>query len=100
MPYKPKEVERKLQDKFGFSTAEGHSSDHHWFELLLPGLPAILTKVSHNRKEIRAKLEGKIARQLRVRAGYFQGMIDCTNTREDYYRQVREDPYPPFDVLF
>jgi len=100
MPYKPKEVERKLQDKFLFGPAEGHSSDHHWFQLELPGLPAILTKVSHNREEIGAKLEGKIARQLRVHIGYFRGMMDCMNTREKYYRQVRENPYPPFDVLF
>lgn len=99
MPYKPKEVERKLRDKFAFSVAKEHSLDHRWVELQLPRLPAILTKVSHNRKEIGANLEGKIARQLRVRTRYFRGMIDCTNTREDYYRQVREDPYPPFDVL-
>lgn len=99
MPYKPKEVERKLRNKFAFSPAREHSLDHRWFELQLPGLPAILTKVSHNRKEIGANLEGKIARQLRVRVHYFRGMIDCTNTREDYYRQVSEAPYPPFDVL-
>ena len=100
MPYKPKEVERKLQDKFLFSPAKRHSVDHLWFELQLPGLPPILTRVSHSRKEIRAKLEGKIARQLKVRTRYFRGMIDCTNSRKDYYRQVQDDPYPPFDVLF
>jgi len=100
MPYKPKEVERKLRHKFAFSPAKEHSVDHHWFELELPGLPAILTKVSHNRREIGAKLEGKIARQLRVRTPYFRGMINCTNSRSDYYRQVRDAPYPPFDVLF
>ena len=100
MSYKPKEVEGKLGDKFGFSPAKGHSSDHRWFELQLPGLPPILTKVSHSRKEIGPKLQGKIARQLRVRTRYFRGMIKCTNTRKDYYRQVRENPYPPFDVFF
>ena len=100
MPYKPKEVERKLRDKFAFSPAEGHSLDHRWFELQLLGLPVILTKVSHSRKEIGTNLERMIARQLRVRTRYFRGMINCTNTREDYYQQVREDPYPPFDVSF
>jgi len=100
MPYKPKEVEGKLRDKFGFSPAKGHSLDHHWFELQLSGLPPILTKVSHSRREIGPKLEGMIARQLRVRTPYFRGMVDCTNSRADYYRQVREAPYPPFDVLF
>ena len=100
MPYKPEEVERKLRNKFAFRSAKGHSVDHHWFELQLLGLPPILTKVSHSRKEIGSTLEGMIARQLRVRTRYFQGMIDCTNSRNDYYRQVEEDPYPPFDVLF
>jgi hypothetical protein len=25
-------------------------------------------------------------------------MISCTKSRDDYYRQVREDPFPPFDI--
>jgi len=98
MPFKPAEVEASLQGKFGFSPAEGHSSDHKWFELSLPGLEPILTKVSHGRQEIGAKIEGKIARQLRVRASFLRGMISCTKSRDDYYRQVQEDPYPPFDI--
>ena len=100
MSYKPKEVEGKLRDKFAFNPAKGHSSDHRWFELRLPGLPPIITKVSHSRKEIGPNLEGMIARQLKVRIPYFRGMIKCTNSRRDYYRQVQEDPYPPFDIPF
>ncbi len=100
MSRKPRKIEKVLQSKFGFSPAEGHSSDHRWYELQLPGLPLILTKVSHNKKEIGPKLEGKIARQLRVRGPYFRGMVDCKNNREDYYQKVQEDPYPPFDIRF
>jgi len=98
MPRKPKEIERLLQSKFGFSPAKGHSSDHRWYELHLPGLPTLLTKVSHGKKEIHRRLEGKIARQLGVRNQYFRGMMDCTYNCEDYYRQVREDPFGPFVV--
>lgn len=98
MPRKPRQIETLLQAKFGFVPAEGHSSDHRWFELHLPGLPLILTKVSHSKKDIGPKLESKIARQLRVRKPYFDGMMECTYNREDYYRQVRESPYPPFYV--
>jgi hypothetical protein len=100
MPRRPHDIEAVLQTKFGFVRASAHSSDHRWYELHLPGLPIILTKVSHSREDIGPRLEGKIARQLRVRKPYFDGMIDCTNTREDYYRQVRESPFPPFDIYF
>lgn len=100
MSIKPKELENLLEYKFGFSLAKGHSSDHRWYELKLPGLPTILTKVSHSRKPINPRLEGKIARQLRVRKAYYVGMVSCKNSREDYYQQVRTDPYPPFDVTF
>jgi hypothetical protein len=95
MPRKPREIESTLVNKLGFSRATGHSSDHRWYELQLPGLELILTKVSHSRNDIGSKLEGMIARQCRVRRQFFEGMMDCTKTREEYYHQVREDPFPP-----
>jgi hypothetical protein len=100
MPRKPREIASKLTGKFGFVEAESRSTDHRWFELRLEGLPVILTKLSHNRDEVGSKLEGKIARQLRVRKSFFDGMMDCTNDARAYERQVREDPVPPFDVRF
>lgn len=100
MSIKPKELENLLENKFGFNPSKGHSSDHRWYELKIPGLPKILTKVSHSRKPINTKLEGKIARQLRVRRTYYNGMISCQHSKNDYYQQVSTDPYPPFDVTF
>lgn len=100
MVLKTRELRSLLENKFGFRRAEGHSSDHVWYELELSGLPTILTKVSHGSREIGRKLEGKIARQLRVRKPFFRGMVNCTNDLDDYGRQVREDPYPPFHILF
>ena len=96
MPENLRRVEALLQTKFGFSPAKSHSSAHRWYELHLPGLPPIRTFFSHGKKRS-ADLESKIARQLRVRRDYFKGMIDCTNSREDYYNQVRQSPYPPFE---
>ena len=101
MPHKPREIESILKNKFHFIPTEGHSPDHRWYEIRLPDLPPILTKISHSKKrDIGRKLEGKIARQLRVRTAYFRGMVDCTHSCEDYYRQVRDDPYPPFEHRF
>jgi hypothetical protein len=100
MPYKPREIENRLQNKFGFTPAREHSSDHHWYELRLPGLPPILTKVSHQKADVGKAVESQMARQLRVRTPYFRGMMDCTRTREDYYQQVQDDPFPPFDLRF
>jgi hypothetical protein len=100
MPFKPDVIEKTLLHKFGFQPAENHEIGHRWVELQLPNLPNILTRVSHNRKDIGVKLEGKIARQLRVRTVFFRGMISCTNSQEDYYKQVRENPFPPWEIRF
>ena len=100
MPFRQRDIADLLQNKFGFSPAVGHSSDHLWYELRLPGLPLILTKVSLGRKPASKELESKMARQCRVHRPFFQGMMECTNSREDYYRRVCEAPYPPFEIRF
>ena len=100
MPYRNRDVENVLVDKFGFVAASGHEEGHRWVELKLPGLPVIATKFSHKREDIRDKLWGIIAKQLRVRKSYLNGMIDCNNSREDYYQQVVTDPFPPFNFRF
>ena len=100
MSIKVKHLESLLTDKFHFSRSPHHSTDHRWYELHLEGVPVILTKVSHTKKEISAALEGKIARQLRVRKTFFRGMVICSNSCEDYYHQVKEDPFPPWNIHF
>jgi len=97
---KTADVQRLLIRKFGFSEAPTRSDDHIWYELHIPGLPVIATKVSHGEREIHAKLEGKMARQLRVHAPFFRRMIECTRSREEYIQQIEGDPYPPFDIGF
>jgi len=98
MPLNRRDFEKLLKSKFGFEQAENRSDDHIWYSLRLEGLPEILTKVSHSDREIGKKLEGMIARQLRVPKPFFTGMFECKNDREAYEARVREDPAPPWDV--
>ncbi len=100
MPIKTRHLESLLQKKFGFSFAKTRSTDHRWYELHIPGLPVIVTKVSHGTSELSSSLESMIARQLRVRRPFFLEMIGCTKSADDYCKQVQEDPYPPFNVGF
>ena len=100
MPHKPEDIEKQLVNKFLFVASKERSVDHRWYEIRLPGLPIIATKVSHSKKDIGPKLESKIARQVRVRHPYFKEMMDCTKSCKEYYAQVRKDPYPPFDIKF
>jgi hypothetical protein len=100
MPYRNRDVEEKLLNKFQFVESPTRSEDHRWVELTLPGLPVIPTYFSHGRQEIDDRLWGKIARQLRVRGKYLREMIDCTKSREDYYKQVTDEPYPPWTHRF
>jgi protein involved in temperature-dependent protein secretion len=96
MAIKPTDLEKILQDKFGFNLDATHKT-HRWFVLRLEGLPVITTMVSHSRAEIRDNLESKISKQLKVKAQYFRGMVNCTKSREDYYLQVHQAPYPPWE---
>jgi hypothetical protein len=94
-----RKVENSLLNKFAFSRAANKGVDHRWLLLELPGLPPIITKFSHTREDIGTQLWQKIAAQLRVQSSYLNRMIDCTKSREDYYKQVRSDPYPPWGHL-
>jgi hypothetical protein len=95
MPFSPREVERCLLHKLCFVR---DNRDHRFFTLELPGLPTIRTKVSHGRREIGRTLEGLMAKQLRVRVSFFREMVGCSKACEDYHRQIRDDPYPPWNI--
>jgi hypothetical protein len=101
MPFKPRDIESLLQTKFGFVEDAGRSGDHRWYVLRIDDdLPDIVTKVSHSKKDIGKKLEGKIARQLRVSKSFFAGMFSCQNDKDSYENRVRTDPVPPWNVRF
>ncbi len=96
MPRKPDDIEQRLLNKFGFTPALNRDPDHRWYELRLEGLPPIRTFLSHGKKEYHRGLEQAVAQQLHVRAPYFDGMMDCTRSSDDYRSQVRSAPFPPF----
>ena len=85
-----------MRRKFNFQPAKSHSDDHIWLELKLDGIPAVLTKLSRNGEELRDKLIGKIARQLRVSTSYLREMVACTKSQAEYYELVRKTPFRPF----
>jgi len=100
MPMKIRDLESLLQSKFNFKPSKTRSKDHRWYELEIPGLPIIATKVSHGIKELSDNLEAIIAKQLRVRIKFFRKMFDCSKNLNDYQKKVTEDPYPPFNHGF
>jgi len=100
MSIKTRDLERLLQNKFNFRPSETHSQDHLWYELQIPGLPVIATKVSHGMKELTENLEALIARQLRVRIPFFRKMFNCSRDLDDYKKKIYSDPYPPFNHRF
>lgn len=96
MPIKPRDFERQMRRKFNFQPADSHSVDHIWLELQLEGIPTVLTKLSRNGDELRDRLIGKIARQLRVSTSYLREMVACTKSQAEYYELVRKTPFRPF----
>jgi len=96
MTRRNRDVETILLTKFESSESRNRADDHRWVELKLPGVPTIRTFFSHARQDIGDELWKTIASQLKVRAQYLDGMIDCTNSRDDYYEKVRDEPFPPW----
>lgn len=96
MPYKPLEIEGMLKTKLKMYDED---ADHKWFRLDFEGLPPIRTKLSRHKKDIGDKLEGRISKQLRVRRPFFHKLMDCTKSKIDYEKQVRDNPFPPFTTL-
>jgi len=96
MSRRNRDVEASLLRKFQFSRCADRGDDHRWVELKLEGLPVIRTHFSHGREDIGPVLWKKIATQLKVRPHYLDEMIDCTKGPADYYKQVKESPFPPW----
>ncbi|HRO24584.1 MAG TPA: hypothetical protein PLR07_09860 [Promineifilum sp.] len=87
------EIARVLRRKFEFEDVKGKKKEIY-LSLKLPGVEPVITHVSHpksNRTTVGKVLESMMARQLRVETPYFKGMIQCTNSRDDYYRRLEED---------
>ena len=96
MPRKARDVKSALGGKFGFSPAPvGREKGHEWFALDVPGVARVLTMFSRGMPEFSDDLMATIARQLRVRRGYRDGMIDCTFSSEAYRKKLVDNPDGP-----
>ncbi|HKV83677.1 MAG TPA: hypothetical protein VJN88_03925 [Ktedonobacterales bacterium] len=98
MPYKAAEIEHILTTVLGFVEDDTREVGHKWYKLKIEGVPrTIRTKISHGKKtEYGAALESAVAKQLHVRKAFFRDIMAGKKTREDYIREVKANPYPPF----
>lgn len=93
MTFKKKDIESKLVRKFAFR--EVRKTGHTFYTLHLEGLPKLRTHASgrHSRRtSVGRPLESEIAAQVGVRVPFFRGMIDCSRSREDYYKELQDHP--------
>lgn len=91
--YTSKEILWTLRTKFKFDDIKGKQADIY-VKLELPGVKPVVTKVSNpksTRSTVGKKLEGMMARQLRVETQYFREMIGCTRSCEDYYERLKSE---------
>lgn len=95
--YTSGDIAQILRRKFKFEDVKGKNSEVY-LKLALPGVAPVVTHVSHPksaRTTVGKVLEGKMARQLRVDTPYFKGMLQCTNSCEDYYKRLGAPPASP-----
>jgi hypothetical protein len=89
MPRPVREVTGRLTGKFGFTS--GRTKKHIHFELQLPGVPKVVTMISHGETEIRDDIFPLMAQQLKVNSARFRQMLDCAMGREAYETHLVEE---------
>lgn len=98
MALEANELRRLLTSKFGFQEMD-RSGDHYWYVLYLEGLKPVKTKVSRGHVTYGKALASRVAKQLGVRNRFYQGMMSCDHSREDYYEELSNNPRetpPPY----
>jgi hypothetical protein len=63
---------------------------HHMLRKKIDGVVTLVTRMSHDNKEIRDDLVGLMARQCCLRPAEFWQLIDCPLSEEDWEAKVRE----------
>ena len=66
---------------------EGH---HHMYRKTIDGVTHLVTRVSHNSREIDNNTGHKMANQLVLQLGEFWDLVDCPLTEERWDQLVRE----------
>ncbi len=92
MPLKARAVKDSLKTKFGFApTTKGRDPDHEWLAVDVPGAGQVKVMFSRNDKDLGDRLLALICKQLRVSRPVLNRMIDCTVSREAYFRKLAEE---------
>jgi hypothetical protein len=90
MPRKARDLRHQLTSKFGFGAAQGRATDHAYFQLTVPGVPRVVTKLSHGKAEVRDDILALMAKQLHVTGPGFAEMMDCTMGLDAYRTHLVE----------
>ena len=89
---KVRDIVRSLLRK-GFTEVSGRSHSVFWYTDGA-GVGRIQTMVSRSSKgEVGAPLISDMARQCRLKRSDFVALVECSVTREDYRRKLRERGY-------
>lgn len=92
MPLKARDVIASLQSKFLFATGtKGKDPDHLWLVVTVPGAPKVAVMFSRGEKELGDRLLALVCKQVRVTRPYLNGMIQCANSQEAYYKKLVDD---------
>lgn len=71
----------------GMVPSESH---HHMLRKKVDGVTTLVTRMSHDDKEIRGDLVGLMARQCCLRAPEFWNLVDCPLSQEDWDKLIRQ----------
>jgi hypothetical protein len=88
---KKRDIHTKLISKFEFTRSEG---SHEKFSLYVDGCKILTTHTSRSHNDIDDSLLKLMAREMGVlRLQIIKDMFDCTVSRQDYLRILRENGY-------
>jgi hypothetical protein len=63
---------------------------HHMFRKKIDGVTTLVTRMSHDDKEIRGDLIGLMARQCCLKAPEFWDLINCPLSEEGWVKKIKE----------
>jgi hypothetical protein len=94
MPIPSDDLQRTLIRKLGFEEVGG--SDHDWIALVIADREVAKTKFSRGaRHDIGDRLLSQIARQLYLMPRDLKRIHDCTMSKEDYLKHLRQEGKNP-----
>lgn len=86
------DTERQLTRKLQMTRRVGKGQDHRYYDLYIDGRRIAFTKVSTGtgHRTLGPNLVSAMAKQLHVPTPFFEDIINCTKSRNDYLEKLRE----------